>query len=93
MHADRLRTGRQTRFPMLLLLLASPDSRPWPPRLRMTARLAYRSPVTATRKRKGRSKAAHVGQEARKRQRRAAFLLTTKGNPEAGTSPPQATDH
>ena len=39
----------------------------------------------AARKRKGRSKQNHDAQDARKRQRRAAFLLTMQGNTEAGT--------
>ena len=43
------------------------------------------SSATAARKRKGRSKQAHVAQDARKRQRGAALLLTTQGNTEAGT--------
>ena len=43
------------------------------------------SSVTATRKRKGRSKQPHVAQDARKRQRVAALLLDTQDNTETGT--------
>ena len=43
------------------------------------------SPVTATRKRKGRGKHSDVAKDERKRQRRAAFLLTLQDNTEAGT--------
>ena len=43
------------------------------------------SPVTATRKRKRRSKHSHVVQDEHKRQRRAAFLLNTQDDTEAGT--------
>ena len=43
------------------------------------------SSATAAREWKGRSKQAHVAQDARKRQRVAALLLTTQGNTEAGT--------
>ena len=43
------------------------------------------SSVTAARKRKGRGKGNHVAQDEHKRQRRAALLLTTQGNTEAGT--------
>ena len=41
--------------------------------------------VTTARKRKGRGKGNHVAQDEHKRQRRAAFLLTTQENMEAGT--------
>ena len=44
-----------------------------------------KSSVTATRKRKGRSKHSSVAQDERKRQRRAALLLATQGDTEAGT--------
>ena len=43
------------------------------------------SPVATARKRRGRSKQAHVARDERKRQRVAALLLTTQGNTEAGT--------
>ena len=43
------------------------------------------SPVTATRKRKGRGKHNNVAKDERKRQRRAAFLLTLQDSTEAGT--------
>ena len=43
------------------------------------------SSATVARKRKGRGKANHVASNERKRQRRAASLLTTQGNTEAGT--------
>ena len=43
------------------------------------------SSVIVARKRKGRSKQSRVAQDERKRQRRAALLLTTQGNTEAGT--------
>ena len=43
------------------------------------------SSVTAARKRKRRSKHSHVAQDACKRQRAAAFLLTTQGNTDTGT--------
>ena len=43
------------------------------------------SPVTATRKRKVRGKHNNVAKDERKRQRRAAFLLTPQDNTGAGT--------
>ena len=43
------------------------------------------SPVTATRKRKVRGSCNHVAKDERKRQRRAASLLATQGDTEAGT--------
>ena len=43
------------------------------------------SPVTATRKRKGRRKHGRDAQDERKRQLRAALLLTLQDNTEAGT--------
>ena len=43
------------------------------------------SSATAARKRKGRGKGNHVARDERKRQRRAAFLLTTQADTEAGT--------
>ena len=43
------------------------------------------SSVTAARKRKGRGKGDHVAQDEHKHQRRAALLLTTQENTEAGT--------
>ena len=43
------------------------------------------SSVTAARKRKGRGKGNHVARDERKRQRRAAFLLTTQGNTDTDT--------
>ena len=46
---------------------------------------ALPSSATATRKRKGRGKHNHVARDERKRQRRAALLLTVQGNTEAGT--------
>ena len=43
------------------------------------------SPVTVARKRKARGSCSHVAQDERKRQHRAALLLITQGNTEAGT--------
>ena len=43
------------------------------------------SSATAARKRKVRGSCSHVAQDGRKRQRRAALLLTTQDNTETGT--------
>ena len=53
------------------------------------------SSVTVARKRKGRGKGSNVARDERKRQRRAAFLLTTQGNmdTEAGTRPARPATH